>query len=124
MTAVEDAALAQIVRAEAGLIVASLHRRTGDFDVAEEAVQEAVVAALRSWRSDGVPPNPGGWLALTARRRAIDLLRRRAREQRLVEGNSMSRAARPTLSTRGERRRRPADRTSGCRCCSAAVIRR
>lgn len=66
--------------------MASLHRRTGDFDVAEEAVQEAVVAALRSWRSDGVPPNPGGWLALTARRRAVDLLRRRARERRLVEG--------------------------------------
>ena len=86
MTAVEDAALAQIVRAEAGLIVASLHRRTGDFDLAEESVQEAVVAALRSWRSDGVPPNPGGWLALTARRRAVDLLRRRARERRLIEG--------------------------------------
>ena len=81
----EDATLAHLVRSEAGLIVASLHRRTGDFDVAEEAVQEAVVAALRSWRSDGVPPNPGGWLALTARRRAVDLLRRRAREQRLVE---------------------------------------
>ena len=50
------------------------------------------MAALRTWRRDGVPANPGGWLALTARRRAIDLLRRRAREQRLVDdvGESMS----------------------------------
>ena len=65
---VPDAALAQIVRDEAGLIVAALYRRIGDFDVAEEAVQEAVVAALHSWRVDGVPANPGAWLTLTARR--------------------------------------------------------
>ena len=77
-----DAALAQIVRDEAGLIVAALYRRTGDFDVAEEAVQEAVVAALHSWRNDGVPANPGAWLALAARRRAIDRLRRSLREER------------------------------------------
>ncbi|HWI02051.1 MAG TPA: sigma factor, partial [Propionibacteriaceae bacterium] len=75
----EDAVLARLVRREAGLIVAQLHRRLGDFDVAEEAVQEAVAVALRTWRRDGVPPNPAGWLAVTARRRAIDLLRRRTR---------------------------------------------
>ncbi len=77
------------------MIVTALHRRTGDFDLAEEAVQEAVVAALRTWRRDGVPVNPGGWLALTARRRAIDLLRRRTREQRLLDdlGESTSTAA-------------------------------
>ena len=85
MSQVEDAALGRVVRAEAGLIVAALHRRTGDFDLAEEAVQDAVVTALRSWRRDGIPPNPGGWLALTARRRAIDLLRRRSREQRALD---------------------------------------
>ena len=79
---VPDAALAQIVRDEAGLIVAALYRRTGDFDVAEEAVQEAVVAALHSWRRDGVPASPGAWLALAARRRAIDRLRRSLREER------------------------------------------
>ena len=76
----EDAALARIVRQEAGLIVAQLQRRLGNFDIAEEAVQEAIVIALRTWRRDGVPANPGGWLSLTARRRAIDLLRKRARE--------------------------------------------
>jgi predicted RNA polymerase sigma factor len=81
---VTDSALAQVVRAEAGLIVASLHHRLGDFDLAEEAVQEAVTTALRVWRTEGVPPKPGGWLALTARRKAIDLLRARSREQRLA----------------------------------------
>ena len=83
--ALQDAILARLVRREAGLIVAQLHRRLGDFDVAEEAVQEASAIALRTWRRDGVPPNPAGWLALTARRRAIDLLRRRAREVELSE---------------------------------------
>src|SRR5215210_2008665 len=81
----EDGVLARLVRREAGLIVAQLHRRLGDFDVAEEAVQEAIAVALRTWRRDGVPPNPGGWLATTARRRAIDLLRRRTRESRLAD---------------------------------------
>ena len=76
----EDAVLARIVRREAGLIVAQLQRRLGNFDIAEEAVQEAIVIALRTWRRDGVPANPGGWLSLAARRRAIDLLRKRSRE--------------------------------------------
>src|SRR5918999_3299987 len=82
---VQDEVLARLVRREAGLLVASLHRRLGDFDVAEEAVQEAITVALRTWRRDGVPPNPGGWLATTARRRAIDLLRRRTRESQLAD---------------------------------------
>jgi RNA polymerase sigma factor (sigma-70 family) len=80
-----DAALAQIVRDEAGLIVAALYRRIGDFDVAEESVQEAVVAALHAWRVGGIPPNPGAWLTLAARRRAIDRLRRSVREERTVD---------------------------------------
>jgi predicted RNA polymerase sigma factor len=55
-----EVALARIVRREAGLIVAQLLRRLGNFDVAEEAVQEAIIIALRTWRRDGVPANPGG----------------------------------------------------------------
>lgn len=82
---VPDEMLAQIVRDEVGLIVAALYRRIGDFDVAEESVQEAVVAALRTWRVEGVPVNPGGWLALTARRRAVDRLRRSVREERAAD---------------------------------------
>jgi RNA polymerase sigma factor (sigma-70 family) len=81
----EDAALARIVRREAGLIVAQLQRRLGNFDIAEEAVQESIVIALRTWRRDGVPANPGGWLSLAARRRAIDLLRKRSREVPLAD---------------------------------------
>lgn len=82
----EDAALARIVRREAGLIVAQLQHRLSNFDIAEEAVQEAIVIALRTWRRDGVPANPGGWLSLAARRRAIDLLRKRSREVPVADG--------------------------------------
>lgn len=73
-----DEALERIVHGEAGRIAAALTRRTGDFDVAEEALQDAIVRALGAWRRDGVPPNPEAWLALAARRAAIDRLRRRA----------------------------------------------
>ncbi len=77
-----DAALALLVRREAGIIAASLSRRLGDFDLAEEAVQDAIVTALRVWRRDGMPPNPAGWLTVAARRNAIDRLRRRASGER------------------------------------------
>lgn len=84
MSSEGDAVLSRLVGREAGLIVAALHRRTGNFDIAEEAVQEALVAALQTWRRDGVPPNPAAWLTLTAQRRAIDLLRKLSRERRVV----------------------------------------
>jgi RNA polymerase sigma-70 factor, ECF subfamily len=56
--------------------VATLIRATGDFDVAEEAVQEAFVVALERWPHEGVPDNPGAWITQVARNRAIDRLRR------------------------------------------------
>jgi RNA polymerase sigma-70 factor (ECF subfamily) len=56
--------------------VATLIRVTGDFDVAEEAVQEAFVVALERWPHEGVPANPGAWITQVARNRAIDRLRR------------------------------------------------
>lgn len=62
-------------------LVASLTRRFGDLDVAEEAAGEAFLAALEHWPHDGVPPNPTGWLFTTAQRKAIDRLRREARRQ-------------------------------------------
>ncbi len=80
-----DQALAVAVRAEAGAIVASLHRLVGDFDVAEEAVQDAVVEALRTWRRTGVPDRPGAWLQVAARRNALDRLRRQQRHERVLE---------------------------------------
>ena len=63
-----DARLTDAVRHEAGPVIAALHRLTGDFDVAEEAVQDALVSAVAAWRRDGPPPNPGAWLTVTARR--------------------------------------------------------
>lgn len=66
----------RIFRAEHGRVVASLVRRFGDIDVAEEAAAEALLVAVERWPVDGVPPNPGGWLTTTAARRAIDRIRR------------------------------------------------
>jgi RNA polymerase sigma-70 factor (ECF subfamily) len=60
--------------------VAALARAFGDLDRAEEAVQEAFVVALERWPRDGVPPNPAAWIALTARRKAIDRVRHARRE--------------------------------------------
>lgn len=57
-------------------VVASLTRRFGDLDVAEEATAEAFATAVGRWPIDGVPPNPGGWLTTTAHRKAIDRIRR------------------------------------------------
>ncbi len=74
-----EAALSRVFREEAGRLVGSLVRRVGDFDLAEELVQDAIVEALEHWPVTGVPANPGGWLALTARRKALDRVRRNAR---------------------------------------------
>ncbi len=65
-----------VFREEHGRLLAALVRRFGDLDLAEEVASEAVEAALNRWPTDGVPPNPGGWLMTTARRKAVDRLRR------------------------------------------------
>jgi RNA polymerase sigma-70 factor (ECF subfamily) len=70
------ALVAAVFREERGRLLAALVRRFGDLDLAEEVTSEAVEAALVSWPVDGVPPRPGAWLMTTARRRAIDRLRR------------------------------------------------
>jgi RNA polymerase sigma-70 factor, ECF subfamily len=69
----------EIFRAEHGRILATLIRLLGDFDVAEEALQEAFATALEQWPAAGTPTNPASWLVSTARHKAIDRLRRRAR---------------------------------------------
>jgi RNA polymerase sigma-70 factor, ECF subfamily len=70
------AVVERLFREESGRTVATLIRVFGDFDIAEEAVQEAFVVALERWPRDGVPANPGAWITATARNRAIDRLRR------------------------------------------------
>ena len=69
----------EIFRAEYGRILATLIRLLGDFDVAEEALQEAFAVAVEQWPVAGTPTNPASWLVSTARHKAIDRIRRRAR---------------------------------------------
>jgi RNA polymerase sigma-70 factor, ECF subfamily len=63
-------------REEQGAVLATLIRHLGDFQLAEDAVQDAFAAAVATWPRDGVPANPGAWITVTARRKAIDRLRR------------------------------------------------
>ena len=78
MNVADDADLARVFRAEWGRSVAILVRVLGDIDLAEDAVQEAFGVAAQRWPQSGLPANPGGWITTTARRRAIDRLRREA----------------------------------------------
>ncbi len=67
-----------ICRAEGPRLLASLIRRVGDFELAEDAMQDAFTRALEVWPAQGLPASPAAWLTTVARRRALDLLRRRA----------------------------------------------
>lgn len=80
---VGDLEISEVFRQESGRAVATLVRRFGDIDIAEEAVQEAFAEAVRRWPGSGIPPSPAGWIITTAKNRAIDRLRREAlRDQR------------------------------------------
>ena len=70
------AILDQVFREQWWRVLASLIGFLGDFDLAEEAAQEAFAIAAERWPRDGVPSNPGNWLVTTARNRAIDRIRR------------------------------------------------
>jgi RNA polymerase sigma-70 factor (ECF subfamily) len=79
------AELEQAYREQATRIRAALAARIGDVGLAEESVQDAFIEALEHWQADGLPPNPGGWLATTAWRKAVDRLRReRTGQQKLA----------------------------------------
>ncbi len=83
------AAVEHAYRDERAIVLATLIRQTGDFQLAEDAVQDAFEAAVTVWRRDGVPASPGAWITTAARRRAIDRLRRNRsvadRAERLAE---------------------------------------
>lgn len=80
-----DERLSEVLRDERGRLTAALVRILGDWDAAEELVQDAALAALEHWADRGIPDNPGAWLMTTARRRAVDRLRRRARYRERME---------------------------------------
>jgi RNA polymerase sigma factor (sigma-70 family) len=95
MTSQTDLALDAIWRIEAPKLIAGLTRIVRDIGRAEELAQDAFVAALTQWPSEGVPRNPGAWLMTTAKRRAIDLVRRDVSLERKTEelGRDLSAAS-------------------------------
>ena len=97
----ERTLLERIYREESARILATLIRLLGDFDLAEEATQEAFAVALEQWPAQGIPGNPRAWLVSTARNKAVDLLRRRARFEKKHEELQRLAIARQNLSPSG-----------------------
>jgi RNA polymerase sigma-70 factor (ECF subfamily) len=85
-----NAAIEAVYRSNWGRIVATLIRLVGDFDVAEEAAQEAFTAAVNQWRVSGVPESPGAWILQTARHKAIDRIRRQVRLEEKLQARVAS----------------------------------
>ena len=125
-------------REERAAVLATLIRQVGDFQLAEDAVQDAFASAVATWSRDGVPANPGAWITVAARRRAIDRLRRDRsladRTERLAElTRQESQAHMPDPDDSGDRGRPPAAdvhllppgaRAAGPRGADAAHARR
>jgi RNA polymerase sigma-70 factor (ECF subfamily) len=90
----------RVFREQHGRAVSVLVRVFGDIDVAEEAVQDAFIAALEKWPSSGLPPSPAGWIITTARNRTIDRLRRESsRADRHAQAESLRAAGEPVEET-------------------------
>ncbi|NED14350.1 sigma-70 family RNA polymerase sigma factor [Streptomyces sp. SID9124] len=90
------AALAAAHRAEWGVVFGTLVRLTGDWELAEDCAQDAFARALPAWERDGVPRSPGAWLVTAARRRAVDVLRRRTTERdKVAEAAALEEAYEP-----------------------------
>ena len=85
MLSFASATVDAVYRADWGRIVATLIRSFGDFDIAEEAAQEAFAAAVDQWRAKGIPDSPAAWIIQTARHKAIDRLRRQTSFQEKVQ---------------------------------------
>jgi RNA polymerase sigma-70 factor (ECF subfamily) len=106
-----DDALERVVREEAGLVLASLIATLGDFDRAEEAFQEAAVAAAEVWPRDGVPAKPAAWLTTVAKRKALDRIRHdrmRAGKEPEIAGDELLRRTEVELAA-GEEKEDVAD---------------
>src|SRR6267142_4326002 len=90
MLAEANAAVQAVYSSDWGRIVATLIRSFGDFDLADEAAQEAFAAAVDQWPESGVPDSPPAWIIQTARHKAIDRLRRQTRFKEKVESYAAS----------------------------------
>src|SRR5262249_27789913 len=84
-----DQAVAELYRTDWGRVVAALIRQVGDFELAEEAAQEAFSAAVNQWRTEGVPEFPRAWVVQTARHKAIDMIRGRGRFKEKVDSYAL-----------------------------------
>jgi RNA polymerase sigma-70 factor (ECF subfamily) len=82
-----NVAVDAVYRSDWGRIVATLIRQFGDFELAEDAAQEAFTAAVDQWRTDGVPDSPRAWIIQTAKHKAIDRLRRQTRLKEKLEAD-------------------------------------
>src|SRR6266576_7202845 len=80
-----NAAVDGVYRSDWGLIVATLIRQFRDFEIAEDAAQEAFTAAVDQWRTEGVPDSPRAWIIQTAKHKAIDRIRRQSRFKEKLE---------------------------------------
>jgi len=98
-----ERAIEELYRADWGRILATLIRLVGDFEIAEEATQEGFAAAIEQWKS-GIPQNPRAWLIQTARHKAIDRIRRKARlQEKLGElGAELDESAQGLLESTGK----------------------
>src|SRR5277367_4805974 len=94
-----DRLVEEIFRREAGRVLATLIRLLGDFDLAEEARQEAFTAAIEQWAATGVPENPSAWLIKTGRNKAIDRIRRDSLFRTKVQGLEIASAAAEASAT-------------------------
>ena len=120
--AVDEATIGRVFRESSGRSIAALIRVFGDIDVAEDALQEAFTVALRKWPQDGLPANPGGWITTTARKRAIDRLRRESRERELLTKMAAQAAADDETDTHMEAGPVPDDRLQLIfTCCHPAL---
>jgi RNA polymerase sigma factor (sigma-70 family) len=118
-----DERLEAVLREERGRLTAALVRILGDWDSAEELVQDAAIAAIEHWPVDGIPDNPGAWLMTAARRKAVDRLRRQARyRERMTQLTAEARGVNQPIPTGG-----PMDVDDRLRliftCCHPALSR-
>src|SRR5215813_10744060 len=91
------AAIEAVFRGERARVLATTIRvANGDFDLAEEAVQDAFAAAVSRWPTEGTPDEPRGWLISVARNKAIDAIRRRVKLREIVAGEQQPETAAPS----------------------------